>query len=496
VENLLKQFIGKASLLFLGRFLDLKKAYVATFGGEGWEAKAWEGQGIAGTQGSLIERKGKLSKILIRDTPYHIHNDLKTYPEIFQNLPGQNGLDLFHWDLASTAELKQHELCIMLPLVLGSRGRCLAITVPDCRWNWSVDNWQKVRWTGEGLLGKIGVKDLAEMLLNQQQTLPRNLNGDLPAFFKNADPIKGVRREFGLFTLLCQLLAFKTDQPLAGVDRMTRYIYVSRYSGTPFRMRTYFFHLTKASAKPATDFAAVWQNSPLFFLKEDEGGVREITIQFRKSRRKKEDNMPKGQHAQTPPVTVPVVSKLGQLAEISGGDILREYKELTKAAGDIETLRTRIRSLIDGPQNGTAARVASSAPTAPAPAVPDAEPSKPHGRHKTLSSLKPDVKMDLKAHMVIVKGEGPEAYSKLLEELMATYGPESRRALGGMLANTQTSFRPAFIRDVLKHHDSAEGMLASLANAYTKIDRRPVTVDQLKREAATSKDLRHKAKKK
>src|SRR6185437_5973807 len=145
--------------------------------------------------------------------------------------------DGFHLDLCGTFDGDMvRDFSPIVPLVQKGRGRCLAITVADARRNKALEQWPEVRRHGRRYFGK-SANALYERITEQQQRLPVNKN--LPAFMQQFDPEKAAKREFALLVAVTELLKKATATFPTEVER---YIYVSRYGKTPFRMRTYFFH--------------------------------------------------------------------------------------------------------------------------------------------------------------------------------------------------------------------------------------------------------------
>lgn len=489
----MKLWLGRAIIEFLSGYVVPSEALIATFGGKGLEVTAWAEKGILPQHGYLLEKKRELNRRLIRNTEYHVHNTLKTFPGMFRGLHGDKGLDCFHWDLEQTAESNRDDLKVILPLVARGAGQCLAITVPDSHQNWSVDNWQRVRWVGEGRLGKTEAAALISALLEQQKIIPVKDSSHWPDFFKKkpADPTKCMRREFGLLALLGHAFDSYSKEECLSVDSMVRYVYVSRYSGRPFRMRTYIFHLTKTKPQSAfTSLATVWRSSQLFLLREVADGIEKIEVPIAKLSpsthiRKGECIMPKPEEK----------SLLFELVHRYGGAVQAEYEDLinrldeAQAKGasydymykEFSRLMTALapmeKAALTAPIEATESKLDSSA----AEGDTKGSPRTRRARYKDLSSLPKSQRANLKVLAVIALADG--LYEEWRTESERVYGPNSGRALGVLKGRTQGVWRGNFIKEILETVENPDIVLGELAESYTKIDGTPVTVEQLRREA-------------
>src|SRR3989344_104689 len=239
VQVTAKERIVRLFLDFVGTFVPLNEARLATLGGEGLEAKMWLELGIPKEHGWLIERSDARMLRLIAESRYRIHNQLSTFARI---LRGQNGetasIDGFHLDLCGTfgGELLGNFSSVM-PLVLRSRGRSLAITVADQRRNLALEEWPTYEKRAERLFGK-EAKSLYHTIFEQQKLVP--VSRSRAPFIQPFDPRKGAMREYSTLIDVASLLS-KPNVPWMPVE-MIRHIYVGRMPKNPFRMRTYFFH--------------------------------------------------------------------------------------------------------------------------------------------------------------------------------------------------------------------------------------------------------------
>ncbi len=300
--------------LFLGlitNFRPLLQARLATLGGEGIEAKVWRERGIPPNHGWLIELNHRRANSLIRNHPYRNHNRLSTFAQILQGTDANSAqLDGFHLDLSGTLGREvAKELARIFPLILASRARCFAVTVADQRRNITLEQWPQTMRHAYKLLGEYA-EQFYKTLVVQQEHVP--VKQGLPAFMKAFDPTKGAKREFGLLLELLELLRGQSGFAPTIIER---YLYVSRYKGRPFRMRTYFFHFEPQHSSNLELFVAEkWIQSSLFFLEGEE------FVQINASTAEAEQ-IQKG---------LVMTSRLGDLARALGGAELEEYETLQK----------------------------------------------------------------------------------------------------------------------------------------------------------------------
>src|SRR3989344_3141914 len=232
----LKKTVIEHLLRFVSAYVPIEQARLATLGGSGLEASIWKSLCIPPDRGWLIERNRTKTRELVRTYGYSSHNQLATFS---QNLAGHGGerasIDFFHLDLCGTMTRQTMADCTtILPLVLGSRGRCLALTVADARRNHILEEWPLYKKRGRKLLGKDAADALYAAILDQQKNLPVREDSS-KGFIKPFDPENGAKREFGLMVAVLALLG--TQKPLVACA-MQRYIYVSRFAGSSFRMRS------------------------------------------------------------------------------------------------------------------------------------------------------------------------------------------------------------------------------------------------------------------
>jgi hypothetical protein len=220
-----KEQVIRFFLAFLSRYVPLGQAQLATLGGRGIEAGIWSELGVPSEHGWLIERSRERGGKLIRGHHYQIHNQLGTFDRILAGFGMDHAfIDGFHLDLCGTlSDNAIADFAPVVPLVLASKGRCLAITVADARRNLVLEQWPKFQKRGRKLFGKQKADDFYEQITAFQRNVP--IKKDQPAFIKPFDPVKASRREFGLLVEFAELLS---EQKLPWIPvAVERYIYCS-----------------------------------------------------------------------------------------------------------------------------------------------------------------------------------------------------------------------------------------------------------------------------
>ena len=235
------------------------------------------------------------------------------------------GVDAFHLDLSGTLQgTVAAEFATILPLVLKSRARCLAVTVPDARRNKILESWPSYSRRARARLGK-GWRQVLERLVAHQAALPAR--EDLPAFMILFDPPKAAKRELGLMLDLFDHFSAERTGP----TEMVRYAYVSRYGNSPFRMRTYFFRLGAPGTFSSNNVSAgTWLSSPLYFG-NDEGMalIPEAPAEtFLSTTEGKSTSMSE--------------SRLAAVARALGGPELAEYERLMDAEKRLQSLTAMV----------------------------------------------------------------------------------------------------------------------------------------------------------
>lgn len=236
-----KEYVIRSFLDFVCRHVPQSEAQLATLGGQGLEAGIWAERGVPSAHGWLIELNRKLGGNLIKNHRYHTHNRLGTFHRILGGLGEKSLIDGFHLDLCGTfTEKVIEDFSPVLPLVLQSRAKCIAITVADQRRNLILERWKDYEYEGALLFGDEG-RPIMRLLEAEQRKIP--VRKDLPAFMEGFDPLKGAMREFGLMVEIAKLLI--VHRRCVPVE-VVRYVYVSKIGKRSFRMRTYFFHFEMA----------------------------------------------------------------------------------------------------------------------------------------------------------------------------------------------------------------------------------------------------------
>lgn len=451
-------------LEFAQRFIALNKAVCATLGGEGREAKIWSELGVEHENGWLIERQKKLSRTLIREHRYRYVSSLGSFAHVIKSIHDKEArVDVFHLDLCGTIESVTSVFAPVMPLIVQSKGRCLAITVADQRRNLSVERFPKIRKELERLLGPKLYREFYDQLLNQLG------NGRTMA----------VEQELGFFLQILGL--FKLTEGYAVPDEIKRYVYISRSSRYPFRMRSYFFHFFKGNSSMthrqfAKQLYRYWIAAPV----SDFTGIQ------------------KEKNSMAQKATGGKYERLAALAQAAGGEVLQQFTQLLADVSDtvagmvpISAIRAYLDKLEGG--QGPKRRREESSVEAPAPARRkgghrSAKPAKPtrQRRPKVALAGKPQKGEWVLALLDLLKkrASGNGAYKKAQEETaLRFFGRKKnrRRALGSMAAHSVGKYRPEFLKKVAKSHP--ERINEDLAFLYSKIERQEVTVDQLRSEA-------------
>ncbi len=437
-----KQTIIKLFLEFVGGFLPIREAWLATLGGGGVEPAIWKEIGLPEKQGWLIESSREKSVKLIREFPYSYCSQLAAFPQLFTSVTGlDGGVDGFHLDLCGTFEGGNiRELFgTILPLVMRSRGRCFAITVADARFNKSLMEFDAVQAELIQLIGEDEVASFLSQLIGEQER-------DTSA----SDSRRGAQRELGFAT---ELISLMVEERLYELDRIQRYRYVSDTYGGNFPMRTYFFHFSKRGRgrRPllrAHDTIALWRQSTLQEVTA-EGIINLLPVTG-----VKESEMG------TP------YPNLGQLVALASPVCQSEFQELLEDALRGKALKKAGFDL--APSHGLNGVVkATPVRSMKTPSVSDA----------TIS-----VQIDL----VVARSKGSDAYDEVEQASAKALGISRKknrfRTLGSYFARTQGKFRANFVKRVLDA-GADEAVLTNLAEAYSAITGEAVTAEGLRTEA-------------
>ncbi len=411
-ERVIRLFLG-----FLSHYVPLSQARLATLGGYGIEAKIWAESGVPPDHGWLIELNRERGGRLIKSHRYKSHNRLGTFHRILNGYGEDGHVDGFHLDLCGTmSDRVIDDFSPVLPLVLQSTGKCLAITVADQRRNVALEQWPEIQLRGKQLFGRQSTGMLQE-IESQQRRIPVKRN--LPAFIKAFDPTKAAKREFGLLVEIAEILRNHASWTSAQIER---YVYVSRYQGRPFRMRTYFFHFEQGNPKNSGSvFARMWITSPLHF----NGGEKFVEIKA-----------PSTVVERTAPTKGTIMSRLGNVARALGGDELAEYEMLVQNNEQLQQILQTVAS-VNG--LGMAPKTAQSSTT---PAQKGAR------RNWDDLSQQEQITWLLKALELKAKGNGSwdnGQWKNILKQDFGHYSAGLGRSLRAALARTNGKFRANFV---------------------------------------------------
>jgi len=428
-EQIIRLFLG-----FLSTHTPLSDARIATLGGKGIEAKIWAESGIPPEHGWLIELNRERGHRLIEDHRYRHHNRLGTFHQILRGQEGANAyIDGFHLDLCGTiTDQVIRDFSPLLPLILQSTGKCFGVTVSDQRRNRSLEEWPKALERGEELFGK-GMKDVLSKLEESQRQLP--MRKDLPSFMAGFDPAKGARREFGL---LVELLELFQKHPSWTPTQIARYVYVSRYAGRPFRMRSFFVRFAPTlSPVSGVAIANMWAESPLSFYQDSTTFV-EIQAPLKQRTRQKPGE--------------PMTSRLGDVARALGGAELAEYEELVRNATALQQIRTAVDSV--------------TIITPAAPPLRLTSPRKSAVKEWADLTDAEKVKWQIKTLELRMQSNGSwdEVWKRTIETDFGGHTPELEKSLTSAIRRTAGKFRGPFedrVRKVLG--DEAPDYLERLA---------------------------------
>lgn len=329
-EQVLNRFVD-----FVLRYVPIATAQLGGLGGQGIEAKIWANRGIPHSNGWIVERNQNRGAHLIAGRSYNVQNHLSTLSRVMRATRGSDALlDGFHLDLCGTFSRQvMVDFNPVFGLVLESRGRSLAVTVADARRNVALENWPQSMGRAKRLLGRDAVI-IYEALVEQQRRIPVVRHESMPAFIKSFDPEKAAKREFALFVELVKLFRRYAFDCVT----VERFVYVSRYSGRPFRMRTYFFHFEPThSNQRAALLSKSWLGSPFTILKAD--GTAEVVPLVRTivSQPISKPTTMKG--------TTVIKTKLQELVAVLGGEFASEYEALLADRTKLETFTRAVQGL-------------------------------------------------------------------------------------------------------------------------------------------------------
>ncbi len=500
-------------LEFVRGYIPLNKAMLATLGGTGLEAKLWQARGIPGEHGWIVERGRQRSLALIRARfPYRYTARLLTFPRVLRAIHGVDAaVDGFHLDLCGTVEPNLAEFRPMMPLIVGSHGRSLAITVTEHRQNRSLREYEQIEDWGERLLGREPYAQFLAQLEALQAAVPRSA----PARFAPADPVKCARREFGFFFHFLTLMGMVGKGLIAVPDKMERYVYVSRWSGHPFRMRTYVFHFESVPDEGewrdprvrARALLAVWRESRLTYVDRD-GNMEPVRVARYAppvSKTRKEETIVAEQTT--------AVERMRRIIGAVGGDLPEAFDaivaraaqadELERAVGEAQVRLKNARYALDG----GAAPARPRTPLEVETGVPDFYEPKPPKRGRKPAAAQAASRAGAKNGDVIAvqldllraaaSGRLKVAYSAAAKALGVSGKKGWRYTVGATWARTQGGFRGDFVMRATRGMDQAARgkLMIELARLYTQIGGKSVSVADLGREvAAAERQAAHHAK--
>ena len=460
-----KHRIIELFLEFVAGFVRLDSAKLATLGGQGLEASIWHKRGVPAQQGWLVECDRDLSMDLVRKYRYRYCKQLDSFPHAFEARWGtKKGIDSFHLDLCGTFEPNSKTFGQTIPLIMRSKGRCFAVTVADQRRNTSVEKFIGVFEELGKLVGSRMAESFYYALEEEQERLIPSGVGE------TADPTLGAKREFGFAT---SLLSRMREAKAYELDRIERYLYTSERGGQPFRMRTYFFHFSRKGRgrrKLLDPRAALrlWQKSVPQYV-DGEGKLISISNATPTPQKGKEAVMKQEKQ------TVVPYANLAAFVAMSSPPIQAEFNKLIEDAAVGTRLRAAGLTLTS--VNGVAKKLAVA----------------PVGAATPASDAKLDSSIAVQIGLLIAKADSEKAYAKAVDRAFVALGLTGRKhakkrnhVVGALFARTQGKFRGNFVKRVLAAKMPL-GTTAELAKAYSAIEGKTITVEDLEKEAVAAK---------
>lgn len=478
-ENGPKHEILTKFLDFVTSRVPLLEAVLATMGGRGHEMELWKTAGIPSENGWLIERNRRLSAQIIRSRYFRYCANLQSFAGILKTVKGAKNafVDGFHLDLCGTLEPRFDDFKAIPGLIMKSRGRCLAITVADERRNTTLEHWEQVCLSAQGSLGERDSLVFLEWLTREQKHLRATTGGSF-------EPTCGMKRELGLFLNVLLLLKKLRGSKIPLPDAIQRYVYVSTEYGYSFRMRTYFFHFGNkfvSRDRAARRLMKLWQKSGLYFFGDNQFQKLEVPKPVPQPT---EDPMT-ATEIQTQVLTDPSFSKLRQIAEVAGGEILEQFlafHRAVEAADEAIALVRKFRELLNG-QSAGSTQPAETQVVQPARIRVQQREIPVESSTEAKSDL--DVKLNLLRAAAVGKETLEEAYKQAYQDLGLTgrrYTQTRRRKVGAMYAWTQGRFRKRFVKACIGSFGSE--ILVELAGLYSAITGETVMPSELEREAS------------
>jgi hypothetical protein len=361
-----KRVVVRSFLDFVRQYVPLNEARLGTLGGEGLEAVVWLKAGVRWSNAWLVEHNQKLrDKLVERGYPFKMWPQLATLPTRLRAVYGdETHLDGFHLDLKGTIENGLQEVRPLLPLIAASRGRCLAITVADMRGFASGVVEKMTLPSLHEQLGQSKADSLIQELSEQLSRIPKPVV-PLPKFMQGGDPWKSALREAWVFSSLLSILTL--DELCLTIRAMQRFVYISRVSGHPYRMRTYlirFDRLVKPISPAMMQKASrVWQTSPLTYINQTSVTDLEKGVAMRQA-------IEPVKPADEPSVLRGLVEAL---VPVDGGRAKREYEELLAESKGYKELSSSMNVLMSAFDRARVALPSSPVAAQPQP-LPVANP--------------------------------------------------------------------------------------------------------------------------
>jgi hypothetical protein len=374
-------------------------------------------------------------------------------------------VDAFHLDLCGTIAPSLEAARRVVPLVVKSRGRCLAITVADARRNLSV----------EKQFGRIESR-LSKLLGFRYERMRERLLAE-----RAGDRQLAVMRELAFFYHLIDLLKFYGRYAVP--KEVIRYSYVSYTSGAPFAMRTYFFHFEEEPQRMSADkFAQLlyskWVKGPVVDLNNkptlENVGLQESDMSNTESK----------------------YEKLRSIAEAVGGDALAQFHQLVAdaASGAKQSLahaRAKLQEIIaDLDPSATIGSAPSASPAASGKrkyTLKKRGKAKKAGKGSGAPAVLPQNGERVDAQVLLLKAaaKSPKKLEKTKLEVARGFKLSRNKSkgyiVGGLYAHTQGKHRVRFIGRLHKHNPAL--LNDELAACYTAITGKKVTLAELRQEA-------------
>lgn len=426
----------------LSGYVPLKKAMLATLGGQGLEARVWKKFGISQKRAYLVERSPSRMRRLIQGfrSAQHVYADLKSFPEIFKAKHGNEaGLDMFHWDLCGTVEPVIRDLVNILPLIAQSRGKCLALTVADQRRNRSLQSQKQLLERAERVFGS-RASGLSTHLLDFHTAL-----ASLP--FGQADPKKVALRELGVMTYLAEAFASSLPGKAMMPNRLERFIYIS----DGFRMRSYFFHFGRegSAERLAGTMANLIVQAPIYWV----DGDRPMQIEHAG----KEMQVAMKTKTEVDQILGRLDPLLKRLGKESADDILA-LADRARQCPDVSLIRSAIELL-----NKALDPAPAPSPTRKGKAKPKANPEVPTSTESTSGSqvepaiYEPDKKVrdldEIRLELYKAANLGDAAFQQKCKEVIpkleVAEGKDPNRVVISIMAHGRGKFRGQYVARML-----------------------------------------------